>query len=201
MTHRRLMVPVLASLMVFAAACSKDPPPPVEPTGPTAAELAEQARQDSIRRAQADSAAAERARAEAAAAERREAERRMAEARATLEEMIFFDYDEAEITAASERVLRAKVDILRRSPAVRIRIAGHADERGSNEYNIALGNRRAEAVREFMANFGIDANRVAIISYGEDRPLVNQSNEAAWSRNRRAEFDITAGADQINPGM
>jgi peptidoglycan-associated lipoprotein len=201
MTHRRLMVPVLASLMVLAAACSKDPPPPVEPTGPTAAELAEQARLDSIRRADEAAAAAERAAAEAAAAERREAERRMAEARATLEEMIFFDYDEAEITAASERVLRAKVDILRRSPAVRIRIAGHADERGSNEYNIALGNRRAEAVREFMANFGVDANRIAIISYGEDRPLVNQSNEAAWSRNRRAEFEITAGADQINPGM
>ena len=201
MTHRRLMVPVLASLMVLAAACSKDPPPPVEPTGPTAAELAEQARLELSRRAAEAAAAAERAAAEAAAAERLEAERRMAEARATLEEMIFFDYDEAEITAASERVLRAKVDILRRSPAVRIRIAGHADERGSNEYNIALGNRRAEAVREFMANFGIDANRIAIISYGEDRPLVNQSNEAAWSRNRRAEFDITAGADQINPGM
>jgi len=203
MTHRRLMVPVLASLMVLAAACSKDPPPPVMPEGPTEAELA-QMRQDSLDRARADSIAAARAQAEAdraAAAAEAEAARRMAAARETLEAMIFFDYDEAEITSAAEQILRQKVDILRNSPAVRIRIEGHADERGSNEYNIALSNRRAESVREFLAGFGIDANRMSIIPFGEDRPLVNASNEQAWSRNRRAEFSITAGANQINPGM
>jgi len=202
MTHRRRMIPAVAALMVFAAACSNDPPPqePV-PTGPTAEELAAQARADSIARAQAQAEADARAAAAAAAAEAAAMERRVAAARATLEETIYFEYDESSITSASERVLREKVDILRGSPAVRIRVEGHADERGSNEYNIALGTRRAEAVREFLGSFGIDANRVAIISYGEDRPAVNASSEQAWSQNRRAEFVITAGANQINPGM
>ncbi len=202
MTHRRLMVPAVAALMVFAAACSNDPPPQeVVPTGPTAEELAAQARADSLAAAQARAEADARAEAAAAAAERAEMERRMAAARSTLESTIYFEYDESAITAASERVLRQKVEILRNSPAVRIQIQGHADERGSNEYNIALGTRRAEAVREFLGGFGIDASRVAIISYGEDRPAVNASTEAAWSQNRRAEFVITAGANQINPGM
>ena len=202
MTNRRLMIPAVAALMVLAAACSNDPPPQnIVPSGPTAAELAEQARLDSI--AQENARREQEARDEAArqAAAEREAAQRMAAARATLEETIYFEYDESTITSASERVLRMKVDILRNSPAVRIRVEGHADERGSNEYNIALGTRRAEAVREFLAGFGIDANRVAIISYGEDRPAVNASNESAWSQNRRAQFVITAGANQINPGM
>ena len=86
-------------------------------------------------------------------------------------------------------------------PAVQIRIEGHADERGSTEYNIALGNARAEAVRQFFASFGLDASRFAITSYGEERPLAQGSTESAWARNRRAEFVITAGADQINPPM
>jgi len=201
MINRRLTVPALAALMVLAAACSNDPPPPVEPTGPTAEELAAQARADSIAAAQAEAERLAREAAAEEAAARAEMERRMAAARATLEDTIYFDYDESAIRADSERTLRAKVDILRNSPAVRIRVAGHADERGSNEYNIALGTRRAEAVREFLTGFGIDANRIAIISYGEDRPAVNASTEAAWSQNRRAEFSITAGADQINPGM
>ncbi|MDT8368531.1 MAG: peptidoglycan-associated lipoprotein Pal [Longimicrobiales bacterium] len=202
MTHRRLMLPVTAALMILAAACSSDPPPapPVEPTGPTPEEIAEQQRvADSIARAQAEREAAAREAAAREAAER-ERQRQIAAARETLAEMVFFDYDEAEITAQAQGVLQRKVDILRGSPAVRIQIAGHADERGSNEYNIALGNRRAQAVRDFLTGFGIAAGRMSIVSYGEDRPLVNQSNEEAWARNRRAEFTITAGANQINPG-
>jgi peptidoglycan-associated lipoprotein len=196
------MVPAVAAFMVFAAACGSDPEPqPVEPTGPTAAELAQQARDDSARAA---AAAAEQERLRLAAqaeAEAREMERRMAAARETLQQTIYFDYDEADITAEAERILRAKLDILRNSPAVRIRIEGHADERGTNEYNIALGNRRAESVREFMTGFGIDQNRISIVSYGEDQPAMMGSSETAWAQNRRAEFVITAGADQINPGM
>ena len=200
MTHRRLILPVLL-LTLSMAACRKDPPPPPQPTGPTAAELAEQARQDSIRAAEAAREQAAREAAAAEAAARREAEQRMAAARATLEEMIFFGYDESTLTPEAERILRSKLDILRNSPAVMIRIEGHADERGSTEYNIALGNRRADAVRAFFTGFGLNENRFQIRSYGEERPLVNSSTEAAWSRNRRAEFVITAGADQINPGM
>ena len=200
MTHRRLIVPVLVASL-FVAACRNDPPPPPAPTGPTAEELAAQARADSIARAEQARQDSIRQAEAAAAAARREAEQRMAAARATLEEMIFFGYDESTLTSEAERILRSKLDILRNSPEVMIRIEGHADERGSTEYNLALGNRRAEAVRAFFTSFGLDEGRFMIRSYGEERPLNSASSEAAWSRNRRAEFVITAGANQINPGM
>ena len=99
--------------------------------------------------------------------------------------------------AAAE--LRAKVDILRESPQVQMRIEGHADERGSTEYNIALGNRRAEAIRQFLTGFGLAENRFEIVSFGEGRPLQQGSTEASWARNRRGQFVITAGANSINP--
>ncbi len=199
MNHRRFVIPALAATLMLAA-CKKDPPPPPTPTGPTADELAERARLDSIAQAEA----ARRAADAAAETERRAAEQRQAamrEARATLEEMVFFDYDESELRSDAQSTLRRKAEILRASPAVRIRIEGHADERGSTEYNLALGNARAEAVRQFFTSFGLDASRFAITSYGEERPLAQGSNESSWARNRRAEFVITAGADQINSGM
>jgi peptidoglycan-associated lipoprotein len=192
--HRRFVVPALAAVLVLTA-CKKDPPPPPEPTGPTAEELAEQARRDSI-------AAAERAAreaAEAAARERAAREAAVREARAVLEQPVYFDYDESELTSQAESVLREKVDILRASPAVQMRIEGHADERGTNEYNLALGNSRAEAVRQFFTSFGLSGDRFAIVSYGEERPVAMGSNESAWERNRRAEFVFTAGEDRILP--
>lgn len=200
MSYRRLILPALVA-MLFAA-CSSDPPPPPEPTGPTAEEL-EQMRQDSIAAARAAEEAARRAAEEAA--RRAEAEARaareaaIAAARATLEEVVYFDYDESEIRSDSEAKLRAKVEILRANPSLRVRIEGHADERGSTEYNLALGTRRAEAVRQFFTSFGIDASRFAITSYGEERPAAEGSSEDAWSQNRRAEFVITGGS--IDPGM
>jgi len=194
MIVRRFVAPVLAATLLVAA-CKKEPPPPPAPTGPTAEELA-QRRADSIAAAEAAARAArERAEAEARAAR----ERAVAAARATLEEMVFFDYDMSEIRSDAAATLRAKVGILRASPQVQIRIEGHADERGSTEYNLALGNRRAEAVRQFLVGFGLDESRFAIVSYGEERPLERASNESAWARNRRAQFQITAGANAINP--
>jgi len=196
MRYRTFVTTALAAV-VFVGACSKDPPPPPEPTGPTAEELAEQRRiADSIAQADADARAA----AAAAAAEAAALERAIAEARTTLAERVHFDLDMAEIRPDAERVLRAKLAILRASPAVMLRIEGHCDERGSNEYNDALGNRRAQAVVDFYTNFGLDASRFAIVSFGEDRPLARQSNEDAWAQNRRAEFIITAGQNDINPG-
>jgi peptidoglycan-associated lipoprotein len=113
--------------------------------------------------------------------------------------MVFFDYDMSEIRSDAEASLRAKLAILRASPQVQLRIEGHADDRGSTEYNMALGNRRAEAVRQFLVGFGLAENRFEIVSFGEGRPLQQGSNEAAWARNRRAQFVITAGANAINP--
>jgi peptidoglycan-associated lipoprotein len=111
--------------------------------------------------------------------------------------MVNFEYNEAAITPAAEQVLREKADILRANPGVQVRIEGHADERGSTEYNQALGSRRAETVKAFFTSFGLDASRFATTSFGEERPLVNRSDEDAWSQNRRAEFVITAGGQQL----
>lgn len=191
MMIRRLIAPALA-LSVALVACGQDPPPP--PT-PQPEETTEEPGMDmdSLRQAQQDSA--EAAAAAAAAAE----EARLA-AIETLEEMVFFEYDEATITSAAEQTLRAKLPILRSNPQVEILIEGHADERGSTEYNVALARERAEAVMDFLVGFGLDTDRFEIVSYGEERPLVNQSNESAWARNRRAEFVITAGAQTIQGG-
>jgi peptidoglycan-associated lipoprotein len=127
------------------------------------------------------------------AAARAAAQREIERKRGVLTEMVFFDYDMAEIRSDARSALDAKVQILREEPTVRLQIQGHADERGSTEYNMALGLRRAEAVKAYFVNFGLSADRFTTISFGEERPLVRESNESAWSRNRRAEFSITAG--------
>ena len=198
MIVRRFFVTVFAATLLVGA-CGGDPPPPPPPPQPDADSLARY--QDSVRAAEE-----ERRRAAAEAeAERRRAEearqRAIAAARATLEEMVFFDYDMSEIRDDAETSLRAKVEILRRSPQVQIRIEGHADERGSTEYNMALGNRRAEAIRQFMVGFGLAENRFEIVSFGESRPLQMGETESAWARNRRGQFVITAGGNAINPGQ
>lgn len=124
---------------------------------------------------------------------------RAAEARrlaAILEQVVHFDYDEASIRSDAQEQLAAKVPVLRSNTAIRIRIEGHADERGSVEYNLALGMRRANAVRDYLTGFGIDASRITVASMGEDHPMARASNESAWSQNRRAEFSVTAGLDR-----
>ena len=194
MIDRRLVVPVLLASL-WLASCRRDPPPAAEPV-PTPTDDSAARRADSIARARADSIARAQAEADRIARERDAA---LAAARAALEEMIFFDYDQSALTADGERVLRQKVEILQRSPSVQLRIEGHADERGSTEYNIALGTRRAESVRQFFTGFGLSADRFGIVSYGEERPLVAEANESAWARNRRAQFVITAGLNQIVP--
>jgi peptidoglycan-associated lipoprotein len=113
--------------------------------------------------------------------------------RTTMAEMVFFDYDAFEIRADSRAVLDRKARILRDEPTVRIRVEGHADERGSTEYNLALGSRRAEAVRAYLVAVGVPAARIEILTLGEGRPLERASSESAWSRNRRAEFPVLAG--------
>ena len=191
MRIKHLFIPAIVTTLVLSACGGSTPPPPPGPGGPTQAEI--DARNDSIAAARA----AEQARAQAERdAQRREQDRMTRDAdqaRRTLEAVVQFDYDEAVITAAAERLLRAKLPILRNSPTVRLRLGGHADERGSTEYNLALGSRRAESVREFLSGFGISAGRFTTTSFGEERPAVNRSDEAAWAQNRRVEFVITGG--------
>jgi len=196
MIVRRFFVTVTAATLIVGACGGDPPPPPPPPPGPD---------QDSLQRVQdslAAAAAEARRRAEEEAARRAaEAERQRAirEAREVLMERVFFDYDESDIRDDAAASLRRKVEILRASPQVELRIEGHADERGSTEYNMALGNRRAESVRQFLVGFGLDEDRFEIVSFGEGRPLAQGSNEEAWARNRRGEFVITAGSNAINP--
>ena len=188
---------VLASFAaaVLLTACASESTPAVAtgPTGPTAEELA-RLREDSIRRAEA---AEERARQAEIEAAERERQRRAEAARGTLRETVYFDYDEAVIRSDAETVLRRKLDILRDSPGVNLRMEGHADERGTSEYNVALGNERARAVIQFLTGFGLDSGRFTSVSYGEEQPAARGSSEEAWAMNRRVEFVITAGGDGI----
>ncbi|MDE2982214.1 MAG: OmpA family protein [Gemmatimonadota bacterium] len=193
MSRSRLILAACATMLI-AAGCRPDPPPPDPvPTGPTAEEL-ERMRQDSIRAAE-EAARRERERMEQEAAAARE--RAAAAARRTLMEVVYFDYDEATIRPDTEERLRAKLDILRDTPGVRLRMEGHADERGTSEYNFALGNDRAESVIRFLTGFGLDMGRFSSVSYGEERPVAQGSTEDAWAQNRRVEFVITAGGNDL----
>ena len=103
---------------------------------------------------------------------------------------IFYDFDKSELRPEARRTIERWAGWLRQHGSVTVTIEGHADERGTREYNIALGERRATAARNFLVSQGIDARRVATISYGKERPAVLGSNEAAWSQNRRAVMQV-----------
>jgi peptidoglycan-associated lipoprotein len=111
--------------------------------------------------------------------------------------MINFDYDQAQVRPADQQTLDRKAAILAANPQVKLRISGHADERGSDEYNLALGNRRASAAKRYLENKGVDASRLEVVSYGEERPLNPGSDETAFAQNRRDEFEITAGGNNL----
>lgn len=114
-----------------------------------------------------------------------------------LTSMIHFDYDQAEVRANDQAVLDRKAAILQANPGLQIRISGHADERGSDEYNLALGNRRAAAAKRYLQNQGVSASRIDVVSYGEERPLAQALDETAYAENRRAEFEITSGGTNL----
>lgn len=98
-----------------------------------------------------------------------------------------FDYDKAVLSEESRRVLRENAASLKKRPGVELQVAGHCDERGTTEYNLALGQRRANAVRNYYKYLGVKLSRMSTISYGEERPACQESGEECWSRNRRAE--------------
>lgn len=102
--------------------------------------------------------------------------------------VIYFEFDSNEITPEFAAVLKAHGNYLAAHPEVRMTVEGHTDERGSQEYNLALGERRAEAVKRILVLNGADAAQVQGVSYGEEKPVEDGSNEAAWSQNRRAEL-------------
>jgi peptidoglycan-associated lipoprotein len=190
----RTLAPALVGLMLLTTACSKKAEPVTQPTTrptPTATS-------DADDRRRADSArAADAARAEAARKAAAEAEAARAALVNELAETIHFDYDQFAISTDDQAKLERKAAILRANPALRIRVTGHADERGSDEYNLALGMRRATAAKSYLTGRGIDAARIEVASLGREVPLDSGSNESAWARNRRDEFEITAGGQSL----
>lgn len=211
MKFRPALLVAVAATALGATACRTTPPEPPAPV----------VNQDSIdaaarARAEADAAAA-RARAEAEARTRREAEERAraeaaaraaaeaeARARAALDAAraafataIYFDLDKAELKTESRAMLDSKLPLLRANPEVRIRIAGHADDRGSDEYNVALSQRRAAAAKRYLVDQGIAAERIDVVGFGEERPSAMGMGEENWARNRRDEFEIIVGGETL----
>jgi peptidoglycan-associated lipoprotein len=187
-----MRVPSLLMLLpaaAFAVACggkaapeepAPQPAPAAEPA-PTPAPADDSAERERLEKERLAREAAERARVVAA----------------DLAAMINFDYDQAVVRRADQATLDRKAAIMAANPGVKIRIAGHADERGSDEYNLALGNRRAAAAKRYLENKGVDGSRVDVVSYGEERPLNPGNDETAYAQNRRDEFEVTAGGNNL----
>ena len=106
------------------------------------------------------------------------------------DQKIYFDFDRFDVRSEYQNVLREKADVLKRYPQINVLIEGHCDERGTEEYNMALGERRARAAYEYLLKLGVSPNQLQMISYGKDRPVVAGNDESAWSQNRRDEFKV-----------
>ncbi len=103
-------------------------------------------------------------------------------------ETVYFEFDSSKLTSTAQDSLRKLAGLVKSNAGVKIQVEGHCDERGSNEYNLALGERRARSIQEFMISEGLTAADLSTISYGEERPAANGSSESVWAKNRRGEF-------------
>ena len=146
-----------------------------------ACETASQVSGDSASTSASNSASSSAASSSSASAQKTPAEKL-----AQVGDTVNFDFDSAELTVSSRSTLNRQSAFLSLNPDLMIVIEGHADERGTREYNLALGERRATAVRDYLVAKGINAARVRTVSYGKERPAVSGSDEAAWAKNRRA---------------
>ena len=184
----------LIAALTAASACRGKPAPAPGPAAPTSAP-GPRVNQDSIDAARRT---AEEARAKAAAAEEaRRTAAMLSSVRAELVKTIYFDYDKDEIRDDQKAALEAKIPVLTLNTNIRIRVLGNTDNRGSDEYNLALGQRRAATVKRYLVSRGIAESRIETVSFGEERPAMQGDNEDAWAKNRRDEFEIIAGGDAI----
>ncbi|MGH7481717.1 MAG: OmpA family protein [Longimicrobiales bacterium] len=184
MRGNQLMAGLVLAMLVTAGCSQNEPeqPAPVEQV----VQPVEQPDNDDAERERLERERLER---ERLARERAERER----AREVLTMTIHFDYDESAIEGQAQDRMVQKASVLRTYDDVALRIEGHADERGSIEYNLALGLRRANAAKDFLTNYGLSASRFETVSFGEERPAARGSSESAWSQNRRAEFVVLRG--------
>jgi peptidoglycan-associated lipoprotein len=160
------------SAALALAACSSNKPPPVDNTPPPA----QQETQAPVQSSNIVPGSAE-------------------DLRVNVGDTVHFDYDRYEILGADRAVLQRQASWLANYPSVRVTIEGHCDERGTREYNLALGARRANAVKEYLVSLGVSSGRLETISYGKERPMCTESNESCYAQNRRGVTTITAGAN------
>jgi len=191
--HRIITALALTILIIFfAAACTKSKISSEPATTTTAEEeaakrAAEEARQRELER---QKALAEENLKEESLSQKMASEQSQSDDARFENEDIYFDFDSIQLTPESQEILTKKGEWLRDNPAARVIIEGHCDNRGTNEYNLALGEGRAQSARTFLMDLGIDISRLDTISYGEERPLDPQQTESAWEKNRRAHFVI-----------
>ena len=190
------LVIMTSAVPLFLVGCHRSPAPAQSPAPLPSVNRDSIARANAVRDSISRAEAARRIAAARADSIRRADEARAAElaaARASLTQAIHFDFDRSDILASDRPVLDRKASVLSSNAPLRIRVEGNTDERGSDEYNLALGMRRAGAAKRYLTEHGIDGSRVETVSYGEERPVCQGHDEACWSRNRRAEFVVTAG--------
>ncbi len=177
---------MMVSLMFFASCAKKAPetdeyPMDIRTGEMTAAEAeAERERQRRI------------AEEEVEAYRARQAQELQTEAAKTqfLDSKVYFAFDDSSLSAEAREILLAQARWLKANSDRTVIVEGHCDNRGTEEYNLALGSRRAQSVKDFLVNAGVEPSRIVTISYGEERPAVRENNEAAWAKNRRAEFRL-----------
>ena len=105
---------------------------------------------------------------------------------------VFFAFDSSTLDGSAQSAMQSNADFMKSNTNVDIQVEGHCDERGGRQYNLALGERRAKAVRDYLVALGVAAKRISVISYGNERPVAEGHDESAWSKNRRANFVVTA---------
>jgi peptidoglycan-associated lipoprotein len=113
-------------------------------------------------------------------------------------ETVYFDYDQFNLRSDARQGLRSNAEYLKAHPKVKIQIEGHCDERGSTQYNLALGEKRATAAKDYLMKAGVQDSRISVISYGSERPVDNGHDEGAWAKNRRSLFIVTEGEQQLS---
>ncbi len=184
--RKRIPFLFVIGLAVLAVGCPKKAPAPVKPVKPAAPKEAPAPRAE-VPKPPSPPPPTRVAEEDEKARKAREFQQAM---RAFEGELVHFDFDRSEIRDEFKPVLSRKANFLKRYPNVRIQIEGHCDERGTVQYNLGLGDRRANGAKAYLAALGIDGNRISTISFGEERPLEQGSNEAAWTKNRRAKFVV-----------
>ncbi|RJP45659.1 MAG: peptidoglycan-associated lipoprotein Pal [Desulfobacteraceae bacterium] len=182
-----MLVAIVAGLVLTTTSCSKKQPsqfPAVDSQGLEPASSSEIDEMDAVAQQRIREQELERIRQQEAAQKQETVRQQF------VSQNIHFGFDDASLTTEARGVLMEKAAWLRANPGVIVTIEGHCDDRGTAEYNIALGQRRAQSIKTFLVNAGIDASRLRTVSFGEERPLDPGKTEEAYARNRRGQFEI-----------